>query len=104
MWFAVSLRPLAREQVGRVLSPAGRAGNAVRTCFRYTQGWTPFRFTEAAMLKSTVEGVNPPSPPRCSQLRRPTQSGRIACSAGALSIVSRPSVRYTPRARLWFEA
>jgi hypothetical protein len=35
-------------------------------------------------------GVNPPSLPTFSQLRRPTYNGQIACSAGALSIVSRP--------------
>ena len=56
------------------------------------------------MLSSTAVGFNPPSPPRCSQFRRPTQSGRMACSAAALSIVSRPSVRYTPRVGHWFVA
>jgi len=49
------------------------------------------------MLSSTAVGRNPPSPPRCSQFLRPTQSGRMACSAGALSIVSLPSLTYTPR-------
>jgi hypothetical protein len=30
-------------------------------------------------------------------LRRPTQRELMACSAGPLTIVSRPSVMYTPR-------
>ena len=60
--------------------------------------------TEAVTLKSTAVGRRTPSPPRCSQFRRPTHSGRMACSAGPLSIVSLPSVRETASVGHWLVA
>jgi len=57
----------------------------------------PWRLIEAVTLNSTAVGRSAPSPPRCSQFFRPMASGRMACSAGPLSIVRRPSV--TPLVR-----
>ena len=56
------------------------------------------------MLNSTAVGLNPPSPPRGNQMRRPTANGRMACSAAPLSIVKHPPVRYPPRVGHWFVA
>src|SRR5262249_59198881 len=84
--------------------PAGRAGSSVRTCFRYAHGSSPRRLMDAVILSNTAVGRSAPSPPRCSQFLRPTASGRIACSAGPLSIVSLPSGGEVPRVDHWVVA
>ncbi len=85
-----------------VLTP--RTGNSVKTCVRYAHGLNPCRYAEAVTLSTTAVVFNPPSPAMWSQFFRPMASGRMACSAAALSIVSLPSVRYTPRVSHWFVA
>src|SRR4051794_2316973 len=51
------------------------------------------------MLNSTAALGRPPSPAICSRLRRPTANGRMACSAGELSMFSRPSFQLLAKVR-----
>ena len=84
-------RPGSRSDRSDRSASGGRAGKRLSRSWRYNHGLRPCRLALAVTLNSTADECSPPSPPMNSQLFRPTHSGRIARSAGPLSIVNRPS-------------